>query len=79
VTLRQCQFDEQLLPPKVSCGTRCPAFPACLPPPSPELVATVVRSEVEARSTHDNQAALIHVLSYLHDAITTGLIRKEEQ
>jgi hypothetical protein len=77
VTLRRCQFGEQL-PPNVSCAALCPAFPACMPPPSVELVGDVVQLVSGAEQQHAAASAVARTLSSLHDAIVEGLARKEE-
>jgi hypothetical protein len=77
VTLRRCEFGEQL-PPDVSCAALCPEFPACLPAPSPELLRDLGRFISGAEQQHANAEAVAYTLSSLHRAITEGLARKEE-
>jgi hypothetical protein len=72
VTLQRCQFGEQL-PPNASCAALCPAFPDCMPPPSPELLSAIRGFRADGQARSENHEAVAATLEQLHEAITQGL------
>jgi hypothetical protein len=71
---RGCQLAEAS-----TCGQQCDRFPACLPPPSSALLASIqcfARLEVMAQRTRVRQEGLASALEELHAAILDGIARK---
>jgi hypothetical protein len=76
MSIRRCDHLRQQLAAIATCGARCELFPACLPPPTPELAARVAAW----RSAADQEGAAVAVadaLGRLHAAIAEGLDRKD--
>jgi hypothetical protein len=73
LTLKPCAYDGQRLPDAVSCGGRCSDFPACLPPSSPEFVATVSQFSADAERERRSAAAVACALSDMYEVITEEL------
>jgi len=69
MTLKSCNSGSEL-PPNVSCGEVCDIFPACLPPPSPELVASVMALRVSLIEEHAQHRASMRTLRVLQRAIS---------
>lgn len=76
MSLQRCAHLNAKLGDTTTCGTRCAAFPRCLPAMSDGLareVALVLRAEAdEHRAASDAHA----VLDRLHAAISEGLARE---
>jgi hypothetical protein len=73
MTLHRCLNGGRKLPDNYSCGPLCPAFPSCLPPPSPELMSQLVRLRSVGESEHRAAAATVDMLELLRAAIKEGL------
>jgi hypothetical protein len=71
VSLYRCRHLDSELPETVTCGGRCPEFPACLPPP-PDLIGTLLR----ARASEESRTAVDDALHQVHAAILEGLRRE---
>jgi hypothetical protein len=78
LSTRPCQHRCEQLAATATCGARCPWFPACLPPPRPELAARVVAWRTDQDRARADALALDDALGRLHAAITEGLDRKEQ-
>jgi hypothetical protein len=78
MALRPCQYSGQRLPDNETCGGLCSEFPACLPAPSPELVAEVARLRIEAESEQASYLATSASLMLIHEALVAGLERKSD-
>lgn len=79
MALRRCQHTGQKLPDNETCGGLCSEFPACLPSPSPELVAEVARLRIEAENEAEGYTATAESLTLIHQALVAGLARKERK
>jgi hypothetical protein len=44
MSLCRCVHRDEKLPDNVTCGGLCPSFPACLPPPSAELLSSISKA-----------------------------------
>ena len=73
MALRRCQHSGQRLPDNETCGGLCSEFPACLPAPSPELVAEVARLRIEAESEQASYSAAAESLMLIHQVLVQGL------
>jgi hypothetical protein len=74
MTLKPCNAGPKLSP-NVSCGGVCDIFPACLPAPSPELVASVMALRTSVLEEHAQHRASMRTLMVLQRAITEGSSR----
>jgi hypothetical protein len=70
VTLKPCCAIGGELPDNVSCGAMCDGFPTCLPPPSPELLASVVALRASLAQEQEHHRAAVRALRILQQAIT---------
>jgi hypothetical protein len=61
------------LPDSLTCGELCPAFPACLPLPSPEILATVSQFTIDVERERSSAAAVACALSDVYEVITEEL------
>lgn len=77
LSTRPCLHLAATLAENATCGARCPAFPACLPPASPEVAAGIVRLHLTTHGARVHAATVSEALELLHGAITEGLARKE--
>jgi hypothetical protein len=57
----------------MTCGGLCHEFPACVPPPSPVILALVARFSAEARAERNSASAIACALSDVSEAITREL------
>jgi hypothetical protein len=76
---RPCQWTGEQLPDNVTCGSSCEEFPRCLPPPSPELLATIVQVARQDQADHENHRATAETLELLYRAITEGLSGRQQR
>jgi|SoiMethySBSTD1v2_1073268.scaffolds.fasta_scaffold3457625_2 hypothetical protein len=60
-----------------TCGARCAAFPACLPPPTAELAARVAAWRAAEDQADAAAVGVADVLARLHAAISEGLDRED--
>jgi len=67
------------LPDTLTCGERCAEFPACLPLPSLEILATVSQFSADVRREQASAAAVACALSDVYEAITEELGEDLEQ
>ena len=77
MSTRRCRYRRQQLTATATCGARCELFPACLPPPTPELAARGPAGRATPDQEGATAAAVAGVLAQLHAAITEGLDRKD--
>jgi hypothetical protein len=78
LSTKPCQYRCEPLATTATCGARCAAFPACLPPPSPELAARVVAWRTAEDQADAAVVVVAGVLEQLHAAITEGLNQEDE-
>jgi hypothetical protein len=76
MTRQSCNAGPEL-PPNVSCGGVCDIFPACLPPPSPELVASVMALRASLLQEHAQHRASMRTLMVLQRAISGRISVKD--
>ena len=67
---RPCQRTSQRLPDNTTCGWLCDEFPACLPPPSPELVGSLRELRQHQVREHENRLRTAQALIFLKQATT---------
>jgi hypothetical protein len=73
LTLKPCTYNSRQLPDAVTCGERCTDFPACLPLPSPEILATVSQFSADAERERSSAEAVACALSDVYEAVTEEL------
>ncbi len=66
---KPCQRTSQKLPDDITCGWLCGEFPACLPPPSPELVGSLQALRQAQVREHENSLGTAQALKLLQQAI----------
>jgi hypothetical protein len=70
---KPCRLTGAKLPDDTTCGALCKEFPACLPEPSPELLASISRFVRQGQAERENHEATASTLDQLYRAITDGL------
>ncbi len=70
---KPCQWTGEKLPDNVTCAALCQEFPACLPEPSPGLLASISRFARQGQAERENHKAAASTLDKLYRAITEGL------
>jgi hypothetical protein len=75
MSLCRCVHRDEKLPDNVTCGGLCPSFPACLPPPSAELLGSIskaLRPGSQPSQPHRRRAALASTPGQASTAIPEG-------
>ena len=73
-----CAHRGVKLPENTTCGGMCADFPACLPPPSAELIETIRVSIHLTSADHDRRQAIHNTLDAINGAIGEGTAEKGE-
>lgn len=66
------------MPDALTCGERCAVFPACLPLPSPEILATVSQFCADVQRERSIVATVAWALSDVYKAVTEELGKAAE-
>jgi hypothetical protein len=74
---KPCRLTGARLPNDTTCGAPCEDFPACLPEPSPELLASMSRFARQGQAERENHEAVAGTLDQLYRALTEGLDGRE--
>jgi hypothetical protein len=78
LSLHDCKHGGQKLPDALTCGKVCSRFPACLPRPSPQLLALLSQFSAELERERNSAAAVACGLSDVREAITEELDQDPE-
>jgi hypothetical protein len=73
MSLKPCRYTGLALAENTTCGGLCDMFPACLPLPSPHLVAEVAQLKTQAVVDHQSYTATAQALEAIHEALDIRL------
>jgi hypothetical protein len=66
------------MPDSLTCGMVCSQFPACLRPPSPELLVLVAQFSADLERERSSAAAIACALADVYEVITEELGEEAE-
>ncbi len=75
MSLQPCCGRGERLADNMTCGALCDIFPDCLPPPSPELLSSVMALRASLFQEHAQHRASVHALRAIQQAITESIGR----
>jgi hypothetical protein len=78
MTLKPCDATGCKLPDYQSCGGLCDIFPDCMPPPSPELVSSVMVLRATLVQENAQNRAAMQSLRVLQRAISDRIERESQ-